>query len=221
MPPPLPHSFTRIMEQSLQLINEILDRIFAYGPFWIYAALFLAAFIENIFPPFPGDLVTLSAGAIAASGRLNVWIAYFVINLGGILSVVLLYYLGKNLGREYFIRKNMKLISREDIYHLEKWFKRRGDLLLIFNRFIVGVRAAIAVISGLSAYNQYRTILLMSISFLLFNVLVLFSGYLFVSNFETIIEYFHIYENLAWPIIIIAVILFIVYKIRSRKNYGA
>jgi membrane protein DedA with SNARE-associated domain len=208
------------MEQSLQLINEVLDRIFAYGPFWIYVALFLAAFVENIFPPFPGDLVTLSAGAIAASGRLNVWITYAVINLGGILSVVLLYYLGKNLGRDYFIRKNFKLISRDDIYRLEKWFKRRGDLLLIFNRFIVGVRAAIAVISGLSNYNAFRTTSLMTISFLLFNVLVLFSGYLFVSNFETIARYFHMYEYLTWPIIIITVILFVTYKIRSRKKYG-
>ena len=207
------------MEQSLQLINDFLDRLFIYGPIWIYLALFLAAFIENIFPPFPGDIFTLLGGAIAASGKLNVMIVFIMIYLGGILSILVLYYLGRNLGRDFFIRKNYKLLSRKDIDKLENWFARRGAYLLIFNRFIVGARAAVAVITGISRYNPVKMTILISISFWLFNGILLFSGYFFVSRFDDIVKYFGTYEKLAWPIVIITVIVFVVYKIKAvRKN---
>jgi len=208
------------MEQSLQLVNNLLDQAFSYGVIWIYLTLFVAAFIENIFPPFPGDFFTLTAGAIAASGRMNVWIAFGTITCGGVASVLVIYFLGKNLGRDFFIRKNYRLISRDDIFKLEKWFNRRGAMLLLFNRFIVGARAAVALIAGMSRYNFGQMTVLMSISFLMFNGLVIFSGYLFVEKFDLITRYFHTYEKLAWPILIIVVILFIVYKIKTWKRDG-
>jgi len=208
------------MEQSLQLINDFLDHVFAYGVFWIYLTLFLAAFIENIFPPFPGDFFSLTAGAIAASGRLDVWAAFLVISVGGLMSTIVIYFLGKNLGREFFLRKNYKLISRKDILNLEQWFHRRGAVLLLFNRFIVGARAAVALVSGMSRYDFGKMALYMSISFLLFNGIVIFSGYFFVAKFDLIVKYFHMYEKLAWPILIIIVLMFAAYKIKTWKTNG-
>lgn len=206
------------MEQSLQMINDLLDQIFAYGVGWVYLTLFLAAFIENVFPPFPGDFFTLTAGALAAAGRIEPWPAFILITVGGLTSTSGVYFLGKHRGRDYFYRKNFKVFSRVDIENMEKWFARRGSLLLVLNRFIVGARAVIALITGMSRYSFLRMIILMSISFLLFNGILFFSGYLFVAKFDLIVKYFHMYENLAWPILIIAVAAFVIYKIRSRRN---
>jgi len=207
------------MEQSLNLINDFLEKLFAYGPGWIYVALFVAAFIENIFPPFPGDFFTIAGGGVAASGWLNIYLVFAVIYMGGIGSTMVAYYLGSRFGRDYFIRKNFRVFSRKDILAMEKWFNKRGALLLIFSRFIVGARAAIAVVSGIGHYNPLKMFVFTSISFWLFNGILLFSSYIFVTNFETIARYFHMYEKIAWPIIVLIIVVLIGVKIyKSYRN---
>jgi membrane protein DedA with SNARE-associated domain len=208
------------MEQFLQSVNDIIERLFAYGPFWIYAILFLSSFIENIFPPIPGDLITLTGGGLAAAGRLNLFMVFIVVYAGGISSMMLIYYLGYSRGRKFFLEKNYKLFSREDILRLDEWFLKRGNILLILNRFIVGLRAVMALVAGISRYDPLKKFIYVSISFWIFNGLLLFSSYLFVINFETIAHYLRIYEKVTWPIIIIIVITLIVIKLRRVKANG-
>jgi membrane protein DedA with SNARE-associated domain len=207
------------MDHSLHLINEFLDKLFVYGPFWIYLALFLAAFIENIFPPFPGDFFTIGGGALAASGRLNIVLVFLLIYLGGLASFVLVYQFGFSYGRDFFIRKNYRWFSRRDISRLELWFQKRGAWLLLMNRFIVGARTAVALVTGISRYNRAKMVLFISISFWIFNGLLLFGSYIFVVKFELIAQYFHLYEKTVWPIVILLAVIFIGYKIyRVKQN---
>jgi membrane protein DedA with SNARE-associated domain len=206
------------MEQSLQLINSFLDRLFIHGAFWIYLALFLALFIENIFPPFPGDFFTIAGGALAAAGRLNIYLVFLTVYAGGIASVMLVYYLGLNYGRSYFLRKNFRFFSAEDILRLEKWFKKRGSILLILNRFIVGGRSIIALVAGISGYNTLRAYLFLSISFAAFNGFLLFGGYIFVVNFETIAAHFKLYEKIVWPIVILIGAILIYAQVRKSSR---
>jgi len=207
------------MEQSLELINDFLQKLFAYGPVWIYLALLTASFIENIFPPFPGDFFTITGGALAAAGWLNIFLVFVVVYVGGIGSTMLVYYLGHSRGRSFFMKRNFKIFSVDDIMRLEKWFLRKGPLLLIFSRFIVGARAAIALVCGIGQYSGWKTFSFSSISFWMFNGILLFSSYIFVINFEIIAHYFHLYEKIAWPIIVAVIIIFTILKIRKiRKN---
>jgi len=43
----------------------------------VYVALFLSAYIENIFPPIPGDTVTVIGAYFVGTGKLNFWGVYF------------------------------------------------------------------------------------------------------------------------------------------------
>jgi len=207
------------MEQSLNLINEFLDSLFAYGPFWIYLAIFVAAFVENIMPPFPGDFFTLAGGALAAADRLNIFGVFAVVVFGGLSSTMLVYYLGYSLGRDFFMKKNYRYFSREDIEQLERWFGRHGGLLLVFNRFIVGARAIITLVAGIGHFPPLKAVLFLLASFVFFNGLLLFASYIFVINFETIAAWYNQYEKVALPIIVTIIIILIIWKIyRIRKN---
>ncbi len=208
------------MEHSLHLINEILDELFAYGPFWIYIAIGVSSYIENIFPPFPGDFVTITGGALAAAGRLDVAWVFFVAYAGGIGSAMTVYYLGRRFGRSFFIGKNYKYFSANDIKNMEAWLNRRGTLLMLFNRFVVGARTVIMLAAGIGNYKAFRAFALISISFWLFNGLLLFSSHLFIVNFDTIAHYFHLYERIMWPVIIIIMVAIIVKKIHGMKKNG-
>ena len=53
------------MTDSPEQISQWLDYIFSFGVGWVYVALFVACFIENIFPPFPGDSFIAVAGALS------------------------------------------------------------------------------------------------------------------------------------------------------------
>ncbi len=203
------------MEQSLQTINNFLDGLFIYGPFLIYLALFLASFIENIFPPFPGDVFTLAGGALAAGGRLNIFLVFLSVYVGGILSVFLIYKFGYSMGRGFFLRKNYRYFSRDDIARLEIWFKKRGRLLLILNRFIVGARSAIVLVTGISRYDLFQTLIFISLSFWIFNGILLFGSYVFFISFEAIAAYFQMYEKIVWPIIILLALGIVFHHLRK------
>ncbi len=208
------------MEQSLTLINNFLDKLFVYGPFWIYVALLVSSFIENVFPPFPGDFFTIAGGALAAAGRLNIYIVFIMIYIGGISSVMLVYYFGRRYGRDYFMKKNFRLFSADDIVRLEAWFHRRGIWLLIFNRFIVGARSVITLVTGISRYSSLKTFTSVSVSVWLFNGLLLFASYLFVVNLAKIIEWYHMYERVALTIIIVMAVLYVIYRLTRKKKSG-
>jgi membrane protein DedA with SNARE-associated domain len=103
---------------------------------------------------------------------------------------------------------------------METWFNRRGALLLAFSRFIIGARAALAIVGGMSRYEPGKFFLFSSLSFWLFNSLLLFSSYLFVVNFDTIAVWFRTYERIAWPVIIIAAVILAAMKIRKVLKNG-
>ncbi len=206
------------MEQSFQLVNNFLDKLFVYGPVWIYLALFIALFIENIFPPFPGDFFTLTGGALAAAGRLNVYLVFLMVYLGGIASVMVVYYFGLKVGRGFFIRKNYRFFSAKDVVRMEDWFQRRGAYILLLNRFIVGGRSVIAIVAGISRYSPALMLLYTSVSFWIFNGLLLFGTYIFVVNFETIVYHFHIYEKIVWPVVLLIGATIVYLKLRKNKS---
>jgi membrane protein DedA with SNARE-associated domain len=209
------------MEHSLALVNEFLDSLFAHGPLWIYMALFTASFIENIFPPFPGDFFTLAGGALAAAGRIDIFAVYAAASIGGLSSSMLLYYLGRAYGREFFLKKDFRFFSARDIRNLEVWFQKRGVLLLLGNRFLVGARAIVILTSGISRYNTLKTLASIGLSFCLFNALLLFGTYLFVINFDTMAEIYRHYEKIVLPVVVLIIILLLaarVYKVFGKRE---
>ena len=103
------------MEASFEYVKQLLNHLIEYGPVWIYLALVVASFIENIFPPFPGDFFTITGGAMAASfAELNIFLVFLAVYFGGIASTILVYYFGHRFGRSFFLAKNYKYFSSGD-----------------------------------------------------------------------------------------------------------
>ena len=107
------------MGENVQQVSEWLDWIFAYGSGWVYVVLLVACFIENVFPPFPGDSFIVVAGVLVALGRLDLALSGIVIAVGGVSSVMLMYYLGRRFGRDFFIRKNTSTFRATILYALK------------------------------------------------------------------------------------------------------
>ena len=216
-PPRLSVLYQKMSENPLQ-ISEYLDYLFAYGTFWVYLIIFAACFIENIFPPFPGDSFILAAGGLVALGRLDLVGTFATVVVGGVASVMVLYMLGKRYGRDYFIRKNFKYFSAEDIIRMERSFARYGTLIIIFSRFVVGLRAALAIVAGIGRYRAERMLIFTVISYFLFAGLLIYIAMKLVENFDTVMYYFRTYNMIAWPLVIVLVAWLVIHKIVTARK---
>ncbi len=200
-------------------INHLLDLLFTYGPFWVYLVILVACFIENIFPPFPGDSFIIGAGGLAAVHRLNPVLAFIVIVVGGMASVMVIYLIGRRFGRDFFLEKNYKVFSADDIHKAERAFSRFGVPVLIFSRFVVGFRSALCLVAGISDYNATKMFVYSTISYMIFTGLVMYLAAKLVENLHGIMYYIETYNKIVWPVLILLVLLFILYKVKTlRKN---
>ncbi len=206
------------MSEHPEQINQLLDYVFAYGPIWVYLAIFAACFVENVFPPFPGDSFIVAAGGLVALGRLDLVLTIIIIVVGGMASVMFMYYLGRRFGRSYFIRKDFRYFSASDVERVEERFRKWGALVLVASRFIVGMRVVLAVVAGIGRYPAERMILFSTLSYLLFAGLLFLAAHKLVENLSAVEYYFTAYNQVAWPLLIGLVALLIVHKVRARRK---
>jgi membrane protein DedA with SNARE-associated domain len=200
------------MTDSLVHINTFLDQVFARGPLLVYIVLFVACFIENVFPPFPGDTFIAAAGALVAADRLHVVLTLAVMISGGLASVMLLYFLGRNYGRDYFIKKNFRYFSALDVVRMETRLQKWGALVILVSRFVVGLRSAVAVAAGMARYDTAKMVVFSALSYLVFTGLIMYLAASVVRNFAEIEEIFATYTKVIWPIVIGAVVIFVVHR---------
>jgi membrane protein DedA with SNARE-associated domain len=200
------------MTDSIQHINLFLDQAFAHGPWLVYAVLFAACFIENIFPPFPGDTFVAAAGALVAAGRLSFPVSLFIMMAGGMCSIMMLYFLGRNYGRDYFLRKNFKYFSALDVIKMETRLQKWGMVVLLLSRFVVGLRSALAVATGLARYDTLKMFVFSAVSYLAFTALVMYLAASVVRNFSELERLFTAYTRIIWPILIGGAVIFTAHR---------
>ncbi len=209
------------MTESLTKINEYLDLLFSVGPIAVYLVVLAACFIENIFPPFPGDTFIVASGGLAAVGRLDIFVSMIVVVAGGLSSVMLIYTFGRKRGRDFFVRKNYKYLSCDDINKMEHSFAKHGAWILIGSRFVVGARSALALVAGIGNYPSKKMLLFSFVSYILFSSLLMYIGFKLVENFEQIAYYFTTYNMIAWPLVIAGILFWVVRKVRENRGETA
>ena len=206
------------MGENFQQVSEWLDWIFAYGSGWVYVALFVVCFIENVFPPFPGDSFIVASGALVAFGRLDFVMSAIFIAVGGLSSVMVMYYLGRRYGRDFFMRRDFKYFPAEDIIQFENSLKRWGALLMIFSRFVVGFRSAIAVGAGMGRYAPVRMVAYSLVSYILFGGLLMYFGFALAENFDRIAHLWRTYNTVAWVVVIMLVSSLVTWRVLKVRR---
>ncbi|MGD2125732.1 MAG: DedA family protein [Desulfobacteraceae bacterium] len=140
----------------LNVLNSLPDSL-------VYILLGVSAYVENIFPPIPGDTITAFAAFLVGVGKLNFLWVYLSTTAGSLLGFLTLFWIGTYLGRRFFIQKDFRFLKARDIIRAEQWFIRYGYLLIALNRFLPGIRSAISVAGGIS---RLKTIWVSTLAFL-------------------------------------------------------
>ena len=87
------------VEQFFQKLEALPDAL-------VYLLLGLSAYVENIFPPIPGDTITAFGAFLVGLGKLHFMGVYLATTFGSLLGFLTLFWLGRFLGRQFFMEKN-------------------------------------------------------------------------------------------------------------------
>lgn len=200
-------------------LDAIVEFLSTVNPFLIYLTVFLIAYIENLFPPSPSDLVVAFAGSLAAVAKTTFLGTLIFATLGSATGFITMYGIGKWFGLRIFESGKIKFIPLEQIHKVERWFSKYGYFIIVINRFLAGTRAIVAFFAGMSNINIKITFSLSFLSALVWNSILIYGGYTLGKNWKKIAEYLETYWTIVTAAIIIILLLWlIIYLIRSKKK---
>ena len=201
------------------MIENILDLFSNLNPVWIYFALFLFAFIENIFPPSPSDLVIIIGGSLIATDSLHFVPTLLFTTAGSVLGFMSLFLIGSQLDKKIVRAGKIKFVSVKGLESAENWFGKYGYVVILANRFLPGTRSIISLFAGLSELKFKKTTLFATISALFWNSIVIYLGFIFGRNIHKVDNYISTYSRLILIVTIFIAVAFVVrYLFKKRKK---
>lgn len=201
------------------MFQAFFDFLASSNPYLIYFALLVIPFIENIFPPSPSDVLIIIGGTLIAKSTISFFPALFTTTIGTQVGFMFLYYLGKQTDQKLIRAGKLKFITPESLKTAEDWFTKYGYYIILFNRFIPGIRSVISFFAGVSELPLHRTFWLSLASSIMWNIILLALGILFGENLDVIQKYMVIYANTIMAIVGVAVLfLFIRYLKKKYKK---
>lgn len=154
-------------------------------PWLIYTMLMSASALENIFPPFPGDTITVFGAYLAGRGLIAPLPVFLFTAAGNLASNILLYYIGLNRGRAFVVRHKW-LFHRDTLARLTLFYRRWGQLAIFGSRFLVGLRSVVPLFAGVSRFKPSRFIFPVAVSITLQHLLLVWLGYTLGQRWEYI-----------------------------------
>jgi membrane protein DedA with SNARE-associated domain len=161
---------------------------------YVYLAIFLISYIENIFPPFPSDVLVVFGGSLIAIGKGHVLFTLIAATGGSTLGFMSMYWVGGRVGNKYLETGRVKFIPVALVQKVEHWFQHYGYWIIVVNRFLAGTRAAVAFCAGAAGMNLTRTTVLSGLSALAWNCLLVYLGFLLGDNWRSIGDYLSTYS---------------------------
>jgi membrane protein DedA with SNARE-associated domain len=201
------------------MLEEILLYIGSLDTVWIYLILFFFAFIENVFPPSPSDVVVVVGASLIASTSVGFVPVLIITSVGSALGFILMYYIGFLLSEKVLRSGKIKFIDQASLKKTDAWFSKYGYWIILANRFLPGTRSVISFFSGVHELEVKRTFIYALISALLWNILIIYFGMTLGNNVELIDYYLTTYSNIVVGItVLILLVLLIRFLLRKRKN---
>ncbi len=184
-----------------------------YG-MWIYGILFLIVFCETglvVTPFLPGDSLLFAAGALAATGPMNVHLLAGLLIAAAILGDSVNYSIGRRLGGQ---THRVRLIKPEYLARTERFYEKHGGKTILMARFVPIVRTFAPFVAGM-ARMHYRTFIAYNVGgAVLWVTLFLYAGYFF-GALPFVQENFGV---VAIAIIVVSVLPMVVEFIRARRE---
>lgn len=187
----------------------------------VYAILFAIIFIETglvIWPFLPGDSLLFTAGALAATGMLDITLVVPLLIVAAIAGDAVNYAIGRRVGPRVFTAHDNeslfhRLLNRQHLDKAHAFFERHGGMAVVSGRFVPIVRTFVPFVAGAAAMTASTFVFYNIIGAVIWVVVCAGAGYLF-GNVPIIKENFSL---VAIGIVVVSVLPMVFEFIKQRR----
>ena len=191
-------------------METIISTLQQLNPFWVYLTIFGIAYIENIFPPSPSDILIVAGGYLVGIEHIGFIQTLIIATLGSTTGFMTMYKIGDWFGLSIIEKKKIKFLPLDSVHKVENWFRRYGYWLIVANRFLSGTRAVVGFFAGMAEVKFIPTAILCFISALIWNGILIYAGTLVGVHWESIEVYLSTYSQIVAGLLIIGVVIIII-----------
>lgn len=142
----------------LHLDQHLAGWVALYGV-GIYAILFAVIFCETglvVTPFLPGDSLLFVAGALAATGGMDIGLLSGLLFLAAVLGDNVNYWIGRGIGPRVFRWESSRLFNRKAFDKTHAFFEHHGGKTIIIARFMPLVRTFSPFVAGVARMDYRR-----------------------------------------------------------------
>lgn len=177
------------------LTDWAVDVIDAIG----YLGVVLLVSLESVFPPIPSEVVLPAAGFAAAEGSANVVGMMVAATVGSVIGAWMLYLASAAIGharlRALTVRYGRWLgVKPHDLDRAEAWFDHHGPMAVLVCRCIPLIRSLVSIPAGFRRMAPMTFTVYTAIGSLVWNVVLIGSGYLLGDNWESVSSYVEVLQ---------------------------
>ncbi len=205
-------AFTITLVRMLEALVELLTGL---PPLGVLALAFIVAYVENLFPPSPSDVLLVFLGTIVGIGTVDFTSMLVTSTLGSVAGFSTAYFLGRRYGEAIVESPFVPFIDRNLVVKVERWFDRYHGLIIVANRFLSGTRAVISFVAGIVKMPFPRTLIYCAISAAAWNALLILVGLHIGSRWRDVESYLSAY---GWVVTGAVLVLLAVWWYRKRKR---
>jgi len=171
---------SHLVDAVLHLDAHLLELVQKYGV-WTYAILTVVVFLETglvVTPFLPGDSLLFAAGALAATGGLDVGILWVLLTAAAIFGDTANYWIGHAVGPRAFT-SHSRFLKREHLEKTHAFYEKHGGKTIVLARFMPIVRTFAPFVAGIGRMSYRRFIAYNIGGGILWTTLFIFGGYFF------------------------------------------
>jgi membrane protein DedA with SNARE-associated domain len=184
-----------------------------------YAGLLLLMVAETVFPPIPSEVVLPLAGYLVETGEFTFVGALVVSTMGSLIGAIVLEEAARHGGRpfaERFVR--FARVDPGKLDQAERWFRRRGWLMVLGGRCVPGVRSVVALPAGVLRMPRAEYIVLTLIGSTVWNALLIGAGYALGTQWERVADVIGAVSTPLLIALVIAVGGFLMWRALRRRQ---
>lgn len=205
-------------------VDQIVNWILSLSPFSIYAIFTFIAYVENIVPPIPGDILIVFGGYLAAEQVVGFPLVLTLTTVASVVGFMNMYAFGLYFGAQIETHRSdfwlMRFVDVKYFDRCKRWMHKYGQAVIVANRFLAGTRSVISLTAGLTRMRPSTTLLSSFVSSLAWNFILLALGWIVNENWQMIGNYLNIY---GWAILFLLAILIggrLLYRRYKKRNVG-
>lgn len=191
----------------MEEVTFILDTLSRMPVFWAYVMVATIAYLENIIPPIPGDLVLVYGGYLAGVGVLEWWWVGALGTLASTAGFMTLFMAGQRWGERRLFNQKVRWVSFARMVQAREWMHKRGYWIIVFNRFLAGTRAVIALVAGASGLDVRRASVLSFVSAAGWTAILVALGFLVGDNLNLVKRWLTLYGQVVLGVLVGGILL--------------